>query len=663
MDIENGINVHENEEVLVSEQEVTNEVQSNDVVEVSNQVTVEELTPAVTQQEVETTVAEIVSDEAVGEETKASIMQNEGETVAEESEEEHEMAEEEADYSQLSPSQLLELSEELFKESSFRKIDNSLRLLKMEIDRINREEKDAQLKKFTEAGGEEDGFQYKQDEIIEKFYANYKALKEKKSKYFNEQEKKKHRNLETKQEIVKQIKQIVEAGDTSKQAIDSLKELQKRWKETGGVHPQEAEKLYETYNALLDRFYSQKNIENELIELDRKKNLEAKSEICRKAEGLLEIANINEAINQLNKLHEEYRSIGHVPREEQETLWQRFKLASDKLYDRKRSYVGDVKKRLEENMKLKQDLCLRIEGYPEFNSDRIADWNTKTKEVLALQEEWDKVGPAPREVAKDINKQFWSNFKTFFNNKSKFFERLEKQRDENLKHKISLCEQAEAAKESADWDETSDLLKRLQDEWKSVGPVPESQRDTIYERFKAACDEFFNRKRNRRSSQDQEFEVNLTKKKEICDNIEALTKAKDHDEAKFDELLDSWLNTGFVPRKAMNSIQDRLTKVIDNYIDSLGLNAEDTEKEKFGVQMKLMGNNPNSDRKMFRKEQAIRKKLTTLENDIALWRNNLEFFAHSKTADKLRADFNSKIEEASKEVESLKTQLKVLQNL
>lgn len=638
MDIENGSNVHENEALVSEQQEVTNEVQSE--------------------------VTAVDSQEAVNLSADALVAQQEAShtQVAEEVEEEHELAEE-SDFSHHSVAQLLEASEELFKESSFRKIDNTLKLLKIEIDRINREERDAQLQKLIADGGEEDGFAYKQDESIEKFYANYKSLKEKKSKYFNEQEKKKHKNLEVKQDIVKQIKVIVEAGDTTKQAIDQLKELQKRWKETGGVHPQEAEKLYETYNALLDRFYSQKNIENELIELDRKKNLEAKTEICKKAEALLAVANINEAINQLNKYHEEYRSIGHVPREEQETLWQRFKVASDKLYDRKRAYVGDVKKKLEENMKLKQDLCLKIEGFPEFNSDRIADWNVKTKEVLALQEEWDKIGPAPREVAKDINKQFWSNFKTFFNNKSKFFERLEKQRDENLKQKISLCEQAEALKESPDWDETSDQLKKLQDEWKLVGPVPEVQRDSIYERFKAACDYFFNRKRSRKSSQDQEFEVNLTKKKEICDAIEQMAKAKAHDEAKFDDLLDSWLEAGFVPRKSMNSIQDRYAKVIDMYVDSMGLDAEETEKYKFSLQMKQMGNNPNADRKMFRKEQAIRKKLTSLENDIALWKNNLDFFAKSKTADKLRVEFNTKIADAVKELESLKTQLKVMQNM
>lgn len=658
MDIENGTDVHENDAVLVSEQEATNEVQSEEVTNVENVAIIEtEVT--------ETPVADtVVSVETEVTETPIAetVVLAETEVHSEEIEEEHELVEE-PDYSHYSPLQLVDATEALFKENSFRKVDNTLRLLKNEIDRINREEKEAQLKKFVEAGGEEDGFVYKQDEVVEKFYANYKALKEKKSKYFNEQEKKKQKNLEGKQDIVKQIKAIVDAGDTTKQAIDQLKELQKRWKETGGVPPQEAETLYETYNALLDRFYSQKNIENELIELDRKKNLEAKNEICKKAEALLEMSNINEAINILNKLHEEYRSIGHVPREEQEALWQRFKAASDKLYDKKRAFVGDVKKRLEDNMKLKQELCLKIEGYPEFTSDRIADWNAKTKEILALQEEWDKIGPAPREVAKDINKQFWSNFKTFFNNKGKFFERLEKQREENLKLKTALCEQAEAAKESPDWDETSDLLKQLQDDWKNIGPVPEAQRDSIYERFKAACDYFFNRKRNRKSSQDQEFEVNFTKKKEICEALEKMAKAKEHDEDKFDELLTTWQNTGFVPRKNMNSIQDRFAKAVDMYVDSLGLSGEEKEKYKLGIQVKLMGNNPNFDRKMFRKEQTIRKKITNLENDISLWKNNLEFFAQSKTADKLRLEFNQKIADATKELESLKSQIKAIQNM
>lgn len=644
--VDNEINVHESEQILASEQEMNNEVENN-----NDMPFAETNVPTSEEQETLAIVSEISPDSTL-------------ENTVEDNEEENELSEEEEkDFSHLTKEQLLAESEALFKETSFRKIDSVLRQLKAEIDRINREAREEQLKRYLEAGGEEDGFQYKQDSIIEAFYANYKALKEKKAKYFAEQDKKRQKNLEVKNDIIKQIKAIVETGDTTKQSIEHLKELQKKWKETGAVPPTETEQLYETYNALLDRFYSQKNIDNQLVELDRKKNLEAKTEICKKAEALLEFSNINEAISQLNKLHEEYRSIGHVPREEQEALWQRFKAASDKLYDKKRNFLDNVKKRLEENMKLKQALCLKIESFPEFNSDRIADWNQKTKEILALQEEWDKIGPAPREVAKDINKQFWSNFKTFFNNKGRFFEKLEKQREENLKAKIALCEQAEAVKESTEWEETSDLLKKLQEDWKEIGPVPEAQRDAIYERFKNACDYFFNRKRNRKSSQDQEFEANLAKKKEICEAIEKMAKAKESNVDKLMEQLDAWLEIGFVPRKAMNSIQERITKAIDAFINAMPVSGEEKEKQRFAAQIKLMGNAGGSDRKMIRKEQTLRKRINNIENDIALWKNNLEFFAQSKTADKLRVEFNSKIEEATKELESLKAQLKILQNM
>lgn len=644
--VDNEINVHESEQILASEQEVNNEIENN-----NDMPFAETNVPTSEQQETLAITSEMSSD---------SFLEN----PVEENEEEGELSEEEEkDFSYLTKEQLLAESEALFKETSFRKIDSVLRQLKAEIDRINRETREEQLKRYLEAGGEEDGFHYKQDSIIEAFYANYKALKEKKANYFAEQDKKRHKNLEVKNDIIKQMKAIVEAGDTTKQSIEHLKELQKKWKETGSVPPTETEQLYETYNALLDRFYSQKNIDDQLVELDRKKNLEAKTEICKKAEALLELPNINEAISQLNKLHEEYRSIGRVPREEQEALWQRFKAASDKLYDKKRNYLDNTKKRLEENMKLKQALCLKIESFPEFNSDRIADWNQKTKEILALQEEWDKIGPAPREVAKDINKQFWSNFKTFFNNKGRFFEKLEKQREENLKAKVALCEQAEAVKESTEWEQTSDLLKKLQEDWKEIGPVPEAQRDAIYERFKNACDYFFNRKRNRKSSQDQEFEANLAKKKEICEAIEKMAKAKESDINKLMEQLEAWLAVGFVPRKAMNSIQERITKAIDAFINAMPASVEEKEKQRFAAQIKLIGNAGVSDRKMIRKEQTLRKRINNIENDIALWKNNLEFFAQSKTADKLRLEFNSKIEEATKELESLKAQLKILQNM
>ncbi len=577
---------------------------------------------------------------------------------------EGEETEEDNDYSNFSRLQLVEASEELLKENNFRKIDNVLRLLKTEVDRFNRTDREAAQQAYEADGGEPDSFEFKQDELTTKFYANYKQLKDRKTKYFAELEKKKQKSLEDKHSLLAQLKAIVEAGDSSKASLDKIKEVQKNWKESGAVPAQEADELYRSYNALLDRFYSQRSIENDLMELDRRRNLAAKVEICEKAEAMLSAENINESINtlNLNKLHEDYKSIGPVPKEEQEPVWQRFKAASDKLYERKRAHAEETRKVLEENMRRKQELCVSIEPYTEFASEKISDWNTKTKEILALQTAWEKVGPAPREVAKDINKQFWANFKSFFANKGRFFDKLEKFREENLQKKISLCEQAEAVQESLEWDATSDKLKALQDEWKLVGPVPEAQRDSIYERFKAACDNFFNRKRNRRNDQDREFDTNLALKREICEQIEAMAKAKDGDVDKMEELYDKFGTIGFVPRKNMTSIQEKLTKAVELFLASLEVSDEDRADIRASLHMRTTDTDPNADKKNFRKEQMIRKKMANLESDIALWKNNVEFFANSKSAAKLREEFKGKIQAAEQEVNSLKMQIKALRS-
>jgi hypothetical protein len=627
-------------------------------------LTIEEPTLEVTEAPAEEPVAEAlaiaVEPVAPVEEPVAEALAVADEPHDEAGEHHDDEHEEEKDFSQYTRAQLVEASEQLLAENNFRKIDLALRAIKNEIDRLSRADREAALQAYEADGGDPESFEFKQDELTTKFYANFKQLKDRKSKYFAELERKKQKSLEDKHTLLAQLKVIVDSGDTSKASLDKIKELQKSWKESGVVPAQEADELYRSYNALLDRFYNQRSMENELMELDRRRNLAAKIEICEKAEALLAAENINESINTLNKLHEDYKSIGPVPKDEQEAVWQRFKAASDKLYERKRAHAEETRKSLEENMRHKQELCVSIEPFAEFASEKISDWNTKTKEILALQTAWEKVGPAPREVAKDINKQFWANFKAFFANKGRFFDKLEKFRDENLQKKASLCEQAEALQESSEWDATSDKLKVLQDEWKLIGPVPEAQRDSIYERFKAACDHFFNRKRNRRNDQDREFEVNLAKKREICEQIDALAKAKDGDVEKFEELYDKFGTIGFVPRKQMNPISDKFAKAVDGYLASLEVS--DEEREDIRASLHLRDKDPNADKKNIRKEQVLRKKLANLENDISLWKNNVEFFANSKSAAKLREEFNGKIKAAEQEVVALKAQLKAMRN-
>ncbi len=589
-------------------------------------------------------------------------------------EEDHHEEDDGLDYSSMSLEELVAQAQAIAaNEHNLRKADRKMGQIREEVDRINnalREEQHsafaAKANETTEEGQEEAEvapFRYEQPREVEEFYALFKDVKERKQKHYENLTKEREDNLAKKRKIIAEIKQIIENTEQAG-SLAKVKEFQKEWKQIGSVPKLDADDLYKTYNALLDLFYDNKSIEYDLKELDRKKNLELKLAICERAEALLESSNINDAVRSLNLLHEDFKGIGPVPREEQEAVWKRFKEASDELYNRKRQIAEEFKKELAENMQQKQQLCLEVEAFVNFDSDRIKEWNAKTKELLALQERWEKIGPLPREVAKDINKQFWGDFKNFFANKSRFFEKLEAQRTENLKLKQALVEQAEALKESKDWAETAQKLKELQQEWRKIGPVPESHRNTIYATFKAACDYFFNRKRNRRSEQDKEFEENLKKKKEVCKAIEALAKQEGATLEQLDEQLKLYNEIGFVPRKDINTILEKMIAAIDAFFDGLkGLEEEELEKKRVTYKGEVMKSVPNASKKLERQELAIRSKIQQKENDIALWQNNLQFFASSKTADKLRDEFQHKIEDAQKNIESLKEQLRILQSI
>lgn len=414
----------------------------------------------------------------------------------------------------------------------------------------------------------------------------------------------------------------------------------------------------------MDRFYDNRSIYFELKELDRRKNLEAKLELCERAEKLNEESNIKLAMKELNELHEEFRHIGPVPKEEQEPLWQRFKSASDALYDKRRVFIDKLKEDFNENLKVKKQLGDEAQAFLTFDSDRINDWNAKTKEILELQKKWEAVGGLPREKAREINKHFWGGFKGFFSNKNAFFKKLEGQRSENLAKKEALVEKAEALKDNKDWDATAEELKKLQQEWKEIGPVPEKQRNVIFAKFKKACDHFFEQKRAKNKEVNQEFEENLKNKEAICESIETLAKEKSSDLDKLETLFDQYQEIGFVPRNAIRTIQNRFNEAVDKFLENAEkLSEEEKHDIKLTIKFSKLKNSPNSSRKLHHKEGEIRKHITNLENDIATWRNNLEFFANSKTADKLKDDFNVKIKKAKAELKELKDQLQILRNI
>ncbi|MBT29260.1 MAG: hypothetical protein CMO01_06320 [Thalassobius sp.] len=586
--------------------------------------------------------------------------EDDGTDIEEEEDEDHE----EEDFSVLTLDEILKLSADLLNEDNIKKADRTMRKLREEVNHFYDSEKSEAILAYKEQNnGSVEGFEYKRSKEIDTFFNNFKQHNTRRKEKYESIRKDREKNLEAKKAIIQEIKDITNTPD-QKGGLAKIKSLQKKWKEIGPVPQPEAEDLYNTYNALLDLYYDHKSIEYELKEIDRKKNLDAKLELCEKAEELAQQENINEAIKLLKHLHDEYKSIGPIPKEKSDEVWERFKAASDALYDKKREFAEEYKKQLNDNMKAKQELCLAVEPYTNFDSDRIKEWNEKTKELLEVQKKWEAIGPLPREVAKNINKQFWGNFKTFFNNKGKFFERLEEQRKENLKLKEELCEQAEALQESTDWNSAADSLKSLQKKWKELGPVPEAQRESVYKRFKAACDHFFERKRNKRSSQDKEFKENLKAKQEVCQKITDLAEANSDDTEQLNKLVDEYLAIGFVPKRDINNILEDFIAAFESFYENYPEEDEDKkEKIKLQAHMDFYEKAPQLGSKMRRQEQAIRKKIDALQSDISLWENNLSFFANSKTADKLKKEFSTKIDQANKKLDDLRAQLRIISKI
>ncbi|MDG1278696.1 MAG: DUF349 domain-containing protein [Algoriphagus sp.] len=612
---------------------------------------------------------EPVQDQAAEESTKVDSKVDstkeldKSESNSEDSEQDDESQEEEhhdeeIDLSTLSKIELLELLKAKVQGGNIFRLDKIVHEIKAAFDEFTNKEKEEALESFKAEGGVEDDFDFRPSDEEKEFNSHYYEFKKQLGSLRKEAEKQKESNFNAKTELLNKLRELVDGEETTL-SMSAIKEIQETWKSIGQVPAAQNRSLWASFNALMDRFYDNRSIYFELKELDRKKNLESKNELCEKAEALKDVKDLKDAIKSLNDLHEEFKHIGPVPRDDQESLWQRFKAASDAVYDRRKDFYEGQKEVFKKNQDEKELLIEKLKVFAEFKADRIRDWNTKTKEILEVQKTWEKIGPVTRESGKDINKSFWALFKQFFHNKNLFFKELDEIRATNQAKAEELITRATELAESSDWQNTANALVKLQQEWKKLGPTPEKNRDSLYKRFKKACDTFFDNRRNANQQSNAEFEENLKKKKAICQKIIELATDAPTEEA-LTALITEFNEVGFVPRKNIKEIQAEFKTAVDTYLEKLGSEGADRDDFLFRLNLNRIQSDPNANKTLNKKEHGIRKQISELENNITLWKNNLEFFAASKTADKLRDQFDVKIQKAEEEVEKLKKKLSIL---
>ncbi len=546
----------------------------------------------------------------------------------------------------------------------FKKLEEAMKEAKNAFDNLKAEDRKTALEKFkADNDGAEEGFEFKGDEIDQKIDAVLSAIRQSRQTFFQQMEKQKDKIIEGKTRLLDELRKLVDADDNSdpshvNASFKAFKKIQEEWKSLGNIQGPQNQSFWQSYHALVDRFYSNRSIFFELLELDRKKNLQAKEVIASKLEALAAKVNgggLQKLLKEAEELFEEYKHLGPAHKEANEALWQRVKKSLDVLFAEKRQIIDAQKAVFEENLKIKKELVDMMKHYTSFQSNSISEWNNTSKAVLALQDSWGKLkGGVGKDAGKEVSHEFWTALKLFFKNKSEFFSKIDAERKANLAAKQALVDQVSALVEAGDDSaETTNLVIELQKKWKDIGHVPEKQKDQIYHKFKAACDAFFNMKREKgKGAKDAEFEGNLNAKQAILSDLRAMLS----DASLLADLKakkEAWDAIGFVPKKNLKEIQEDFRTVWNQLID-LARTQPKEQLAAWGFELKgLPTESSKEDRKPISADN--KKKIQALENEISTLTNNLEFFAKSKNAEKLIAEVEKKIEKAEKELSKLKS--------
>ena len=459
------------------------------------------------------------------------------------------------------------------------------------------------------------------------------------------------------------------------------------------------------------------------LEKNKEENYQAKLAVIEDLKALVEASeDLNQTFPRFREIQNRWRAIGPVPQPRVKDLYDTYQHYVEKFYDyvkiNKEFRDLDFKK----NLEAKEALCEKAESLAE-EEDVVGAFRTLQK----LHEQWKELGP----VSKEFRESVWERFRAataVINKKHQaFFESQKGSQKENLEAKTALCEKVEAiarteVQDSTDWNALTKEIENIQKAWKKIGFASKKENQKVYDRFRAACDQFFARKREFYSDFKSQMQDNLSRKIELCEKAEALKDSTDWKKTSEDfiELQKQWKEIGPVSRKKSEQVWKRFRAACDAFFENRdkhfgNMNAEQNDNlqkkrelieeirafeaegredarealrtfqerwnaigfvpfkekariqeafrkavgEKFGEFRETAGRYAGKTERAVRSERdRLVQKFMKKEQEIATWENNMGFFAASKNADALLEELNKKIDIARQELARLEEEIK-----
>ena len=561
-------------------------------------------------------------------------------------------------YGELDKAQLVERLEEVVQQP-VETIRGEVTAIKAAFYALRKQELAAEREEFLARGNEEAAFAPREDECENRVKQLLEVVKERRAEYNAAQEAIRTQNLEHKREIIRQIEEITGDPDNINRQFPRVQQLQQDFKAVGPVPATSETEIWKSYQLAVEKFYDLLKINKELRDYDFKKNLEIKQQLCADAEALDDEADVVSAFKQLQELHNTWRETGPVAKELREDLWARFKNASAVINKKYQAFFEQRKSQEREMADAKTALCEEIEKIDPTQIKSYAGWDEATRVIIGLQEQWKQLGFASRKVNAQLFARFRKACDEFFALKAEFYKKTKEMFAANLERKLQLCEQAEALKDSTDWRKTTDALVALQKEWKTIGPVAKRHSDEVWKRFIAACDHFFEQKKQQFQDVHAVERDNLKAKREVIAAINAALEAEDVEAAAqtVRDLMARWNSIGHVPYRDKDKVYADYREAVDRAFEKLDMKGTRASLASYETTLSQMSGTDKVSHEREKLVRAFEQKCSELKT----YENNMGFFnAQSKSGNSLLREMERRIQHIKDEIALLEQKIKLI---
>lgn len=561
------------------------------------------------------------------------------------------------DYATLSLEELIKELQKTLSNNPVNKIKDQVESIKSAFNKIFGALLAEKKKVFLDEGGNALDFQYASP-LKGEYNTLLSDYKKQRDAHYNAIEKQMNDNLDKRTEVIDSLKDLIENADANTMYKD-FRVLQDTWRSIGAVSKTRYNDTWKTYHHHVERFYDLLHLSNDFRDLDFKNNLDEKLKIILKAEALATSSDINEAFKELQDLHKIWKEdIGPVAKELREDVWQKFSEVTKKIHDKRHDHFREMKSKYQEIIVQKLLVIDHLNAYDTSKNKTHKDWQNSINDIEKLRQEYFNAGKLPYAKSEEVWQKFKTATKKFNSSKNHFYKDEKSEQQENLKKKLALIEVAESLKDSDDWQMATDAMKKIQSDWKKVGHVPRKFSDDIWNKFKAACNFYFDRYHQQKDAVSNEQQAVVDSKKAF---LESLKEDKTQTKESVLEAIDTWKELGQLPRNVRH-LDGKFNKQIDRLVESLSLDKKEISMLKFTHVIDGLAVNEDF-RKLDSEQLFVRKKIDEIVKEMQQLENNLGFFSNAKDDNPLVLNVKNRVAEFKENLDIWKEKLSYLKKL